>query len=179
MSYIYHMKPIPFEGTSLIPLNQMDKESDLYKGHARKYEGREDLMKEIIPKLNCKWNDVVQFSALDPQQIVNDLRKIKKDIKLVRTQYFKVHVDQILGKYDAVVFDRNKKQKKGDFSINKNEVILLDKSYQELEKVPQETLNFWNEVSRASGQYLWFAFIPHILVKAEIDTTDFEVCTLK
>ena len=90
-----------------------------------------------------------------------------------------MHVDQILEKYEAVVFNRNKTQKKGDFSINENEIISLNSSYQELEKVPQETLNFWNEVSRASGQYLWFAFIPHILVKAEIDTTDFEVCTLK
>lgn len=42
------MIPVPFEGTSLIPLNQMDKKSDLYKGHARKYEGRDDLMKGVI-----------------------------------------------------------------------------------------------------------------------------------
>ena len=136
-------------------------------------------MEGVIPKLDCKWNDVVQFSALDPQQIVNHLREIEKDFKLVRTEYFKVHVDQILGKYNAVVFDRNKKQKKGDFSINDNEVILLDSSYQELDKVPQETLEFWNEVSRDGGKYLWLAFIPHILVKGEIDTSGFEICTLK
>lgn len=176
--YIYHMKPVRFEGSSLIPLNQMDKNSDLYKSHARKYEGREDLMKGVIPKLDCKWNDVVQFSALDPQQIVNHLRRIEEDFKLVRTEYFKVHIDQIIGKYDAVVFDRSKKQKKGDFSINESEVFLLDNSYQELENVPQETLNFWNEVSRDGGKYLWFAFIPHILIKGKIDITNLEICTL-
>ena len=43
MSFIYHMKPVPFEGDSLIPLNQMDKESDLYKGHARKLAEIDEL----------------------------------------------------------------------------------------------------------------------------------------
>ena len=70
-------------------------------------------------------------------------------------------------------------QQQVHFSISENEVAIFNKSYQEIEKVHQETLNFWNEVSRDGGKYLWFAFIPHILVKGEIDTTDFEVCTLK
>ena len=66
MNYIYHIKPEPFMGTSLIPLNSMDRNSALYKNHAEKYIGRENLMLEVIPKLNCKWNDVVQFSTLNP-----------------------------------------------------------------------------------------------------------------
>ena len=52
MSYLYHLKPIPFEGTSLIPLNMMDRNSSLYKIHAQKYVGRESLMEETIPILN-------------------------------------------------------------------------------------------------------------------------------
>jgi hypothetical protein len=39
MSYIYHMKPEPFEGTSLIPLNSMDEESDLYRNMLRSMSG--------------------------------------------------------------------------------------------------------------------------------------------
>jgi hypothetical protein len=173
------MKPVPFEGTSLIPLNLMDKKSDLYEGHARKYKGREDLMNGIIPKLDCKWNDVVQFSALDPQLIVNQLKNIEEDFKLIRTEYFKIHVDQIIRKFDSVVFDRNKKQKKGDFTIHESEVVTLDNSYQELRNIPKETIQFWNEVKSEGGKFLWFAFIPHILVKGIIDTKDFEICTLK
>lgn len=90
MSYIYHLRPEPFEGTSLIPLNSMDQNSELYKKYAKKYVGREDLMDGIIPILDCKWNDVVQFSALDPQIIVNELRKHQDDLTLSRLQYFKV-----------------------------------------------------------------------------------------
>ena len=73
------MKPVPFKGDILIPLNQMDKQSDLYQGHVSKYKGREDLMDGIIPKLDCKWNDVVHFSALDPQLIINHLRIFEED----------------------------------------------------------------------------------------------------
>ena len=179
MSYIYHMKPVPFEGSSLIPLNQMNREGDLYKRHARKYKGREDLMDGVIPMLDCKWNDVVQFSALDPQLIVNQLKNIEEDFKLIRTEYFKIHIDQIIGKYDSFIFDRNKKQEKGDFTIQESEVDYLDNSYQELANVPRETNQFWNEVRRDGGKYLWFAFIPHVLVKGIIDTKDFEICTLE
>lgn len=178
MSYIYHMKPNPFLGNSLIPLNKMNMESDLYKDNAQKYKGREDLMNGDIPKLNCKWNAVVHFSAINPQVVVNHLRRIDKSFKLIRSEYFKVHIDQIIGKYESVIFNRTKKQIKADFSIQDAEVFNLDKSYQELNEVPKETLNFWNEVSRDGGKYLWFAFIPHILVKGQIDTTEFEVCRL-
>lgn len=54
MSSIYHLKPDPFVGKDLIPLNRMNKEDDLYRQHVRKYEGREDLKKEVIPILNYK-----------------------------------------------------------------------------------------------------------------------------
>jgi len=179
MSYIYHLKPEPFEGNSLIPLNLMDKESELYKGHAKKYIGRESLMEEVIPTLNCKWNDVVQFSALDPQVIVDELKKINTDLKAIRPYYFKIHIRDIISKYDAVIFDR-KKREKGDFTIQEHEVSLLnEENYKELFDVPTETIHFWNDVKRNGGKYLWFPFITHILVKGIIDTTDFDICELK
>lgn len=68
--------------------------------------------------------------------------KIQVGFKLLRTEYFKVHVDQIIGNYNSVVFDRIKKQKKGDYPISVNEVIPLSEPYRELNSVPQETLRF-------------------------------------
>lgn len=179
MSYIYHLKPEPFEGNSLIPLNLMDKESELYKGHAKKYIGRESLMEELIPTLDCKWNDVVQFSALDPQVIVNDLKKIDTNLKAIRPYYFKVHVKDIISQYDAVIFNR-KKRERGDFTIQGDEILLLTESnYKELFEVPAETKKFWDDVVKYGGKYLWFPFVTHVLVRGIIDTTGFEVCELK
>lgn len=180
MSYIYHIKPMPFVGTSLIPLNSMDKDSDLYKGHARKYIGREDLMDGTIPMLNCKWNDVVQFSALDPQIIVNELAKYQEDLKLLRTNYFKIHIKDIISKHEAIVFDRRTSVKKGDFTIYEDEVQgLSEDSYQELSEVPKQTIAYWKRVKSHGGKFLWFPFITHIMVKGIIDTKDFELCELK
>lgn len=179
MQYLYHMIPNPMEGTNLIPLNSMDKDSELYKRHVKKYEGREDLMDAIIPKLDCKWNDVVQFSALDPQLIVNELREIQDDFKLNRCDYYKVSVDQILSNYQAVCYDRNTSRRKGTFDIIESEVKELDKDYVELQSVPVETKKYWKKVKNEGGKYLWFPFITHILVKGIIDTKGFEICTLK
>lgn len=179
MKYIYHLKPDPFEGTSLIPLNLMDKNSSLYLNHTKKYEGREELMLELIPRLYCKWNDVVQFSALDPQIIVRELKKIHPDLKLIRTEYFKIPVDKIVPKYEAVVFNRKHSQPKGDFSIQENDIELLTmNSYEELNEVPTRTIKYWLDVKENGGKFLWFPYVPHIFVKGIIETSEFEVCTL-
>ena len=178
MSYIYHLKPEPMEGSELIPLNLMSADSELYKGHALKYEGRESLMEEVIPILDCKWNDVVQFSALDPQLIVNELKKHEPELKLIRKEYYKIHVNEIIGKYDAVVFERKTPRIKKDFTIEDSELDVLDAKYKEIRSVPEATINCWKKAKREGDKLLWFPFIPHILVKGRIETSDFELCRL-
>ena len=178
MEYIYHLRPEPMVGHELIPLNQMESDGHLYKTHAKKYVGRESLMNEVIPLLNCKWNDVVQFSALDPQVIVDELKRLEPDLKLLRTQYYKVHIDQIINIYDSVIFDRKVPRMKNDFTIDDSEVFTLDRNYKELHSVPLATINCWEKAKKEGGKLLWFPFIPHILVKGRIDTSDFEVCNL-
>lgn len=179
MSYIYHLKPGTFEGQSLIPLNQMDKTSQVYKTQAQKYLGREALMEQNIPLLNCKWNDVVHFSALNPQVIVDKLKEFETNLKIVRPYYFKIPVQDIIEKYDAVVFDR-KKSEKGDFTIREYEISpLCESSFQELQQVPDETIKFWSDVKVNGGKFLWFPFVPHVFIKGMVDTSDFELCELQ
>lgn len=181
MNYFYHLVPEPFIGRDLIPLNEMDPKSDLYIRHAKKYIGRESLIKEVIPTLNCKWNDVVQFSALNPQYIINELRKIQPNFKIHRMKCFKVSVEEVESVYEGVVFDRSKSRKKGDFSISLKEVQLLkSKTYKELHSVPKETIEYWNKVKETGdGKYLWFPYVPHIFLKGAVDTTHFEIIDLK
>lgn len=52
-------------------------------------------------------------------------------------------------KYETVIYDRTEPRKKGDYAIADDEVSLF-----------------------------WFSFVPHILVKGEIETSDFELCDL-
>jgi len=177
--YFYHLKPNPFEGTKLIPLNQMDRESEIYKTHASKYLGREDLRDELIPVLNCKWNDVVQFSALDPQLIVNELKKHQHGLKLIRREYFKVHINEIISKHQAVIFDRDPSRGKGSFKIYDKEIRPLNsENYKELKEVPRKTIEYWHKVKSEVGKFLWFPFVTHIMVKGIIETENFETCEL-
>ena len=166
-------------GHELIPLNEMDGNSDLYKGHAKKYVGREDLMLANIPRLNCKWNDVVQCSALSPQIIVNCLKKYDSNLRFNRFEYYKIPTEYIEVHHEAVLFDR-KKRKKGNFEIFESEVKDFSKfSYKELNEVPVETIEFWNKLDPEKEKYLWFAFIPHVLIKGKVDVKEFEIETLK
>ena len=157
----------------------MDKNSPLYKEHAKKYSGREELMNEKIPFLDCKWNDVVQFSALDPQIIVNELAKLQPDLKLMRPFYFKAHIRDVLEQADAVIYEKKERFSK-DFKIQESEARPLDgNNYYEIKKVPKNTKDYWQKAITEKRKVLWFPFVPHILVKGALDVSSFEICQLK
>ncbi len=179
MSYIYHLKPEPFHGNKLIPLNQMDQSSALYKNHAQKYTGREEIMDERIPLLNCKWNDVVQFSALDPQIIVKELKKLQPELKLLRPFYFKAHINDIFKQANAVLYNKKERFSK-DFAIQKDEIFPLGpNNYIEAKSLPEWTRDYWKKAIAEKRKVLWFPFVPHVLVKGALDVSSFEICQLK
>lgn len=56
-------------GDVLRPLNVLrETHPDLYPTKAAKYAGREWVMDQRIPTLDCKWNDVLQFSPIEPAE---------------------------------------------------------------------------------------------------------------
>ena len=159
------------EGTRLIPLNQMDKEKDLYNKYSKKYIGREDLIEQRFPILDCLWNDVVQFSALDPRVIIKELRKYNEDLILSRKSFYKFSVKDIVSSYEAIVFDRDTSRKDKSFEIEPHEVMeLKENSYRELESVPKRTIEYWERVKKDGGVFLMFPFITHVMVKGKVDT---------
>lgn len=129
----------------------------------QKYQGREELIAKEVPFLNCKWNDVVHFSSLNPSIIAKEILKINPDQKFKRLQYFKVHIDQII-KNKAVVFN--------------SEVSTPINTYQELTSIPKATIDYWDQAKTNNRPLLWFMHIPHVLVLGEVETKDFEVFDL-
>ncbi|MBK8551651.1 MAG: hypothetical protein IPL53_11555 [Ignavibacteria bacterium] len=70
MNYLYHRVPKNLRGNVLYPLNTLKEiHPDLYEQQASKYAGREHITCQIIPILNCLWNDVLHFSAVNPEEI--------------------------------------------------------------------------------------------------------------
>jgi hypothetical protein len=57
----------------------MKRSSDLYKNNVQKYDEREELLDVRIPLLDCKWNDVVQFSSIDTTLIAKETLHINPD----------------------------------------------------------------------------------------------------
>lgn len=155
----------------------MDKGSESYEAHAAKYQGREDLMDATVPILDCKWNDVIHFSSLDPSVILKELIKIDPDLELKRRNYYRVHVDEVKA-MNAVVFSPNGSRSDG-FSIREEEVCPLSReTYQELKKVPLETIEYWKKAKSSNNKLLWFAHVPHVLIKGEFEVKDLEVLPL-
>ena len=135
-------------------------------------------MNTLIPRINCKWNDVIHFSCIDPKIVASEIKKIKPDLKLSRAKYFRIHTDQV-SKYRAVIFTNNPQNKDDTFQILGNEVMDLTKeSYKELTSVPDHTLEYWIKAKKNNQPLLWFAFMPHIFINETVDTTEFEVVEL-
>src|SRR3954469_11560600 len=67
---LYHRRPADLRGTILYPLNQLAGVApDLYQQQRAKYHGREALMEQRVPQLDCLWNDVLHLSPVHPARL--------------------------------------------------------------------------------------------------------------
>src|SRR4051812_37580591 len=103
INYIYHKIPKDMHGNVLFPLNVLKEiHPDLFQKEALKYVGREYIMEQKIPFLNCLWNDVLHFSAVNPSVLKNNL------IEAGRTEPFNAEFFQIdphlLNPKDTIVY---------------------------------------------------------------------------
>ncbi len=68
MIYLYHSVPKNLQGNILYPLNTLkEKHPEIYEQQVSKYVGREHMTQQRIPILDCLWNDVLHFSAVNPK----------------------------------------------------------------------------------------------------------------
>ncbi len=62
--------PKNLQGNILYPLNApKEKHPDIYEQQVSKYVGREHIKEQRITILDCLWNDVLYFSAVNPKEI--------------------------------------------------------------------------------------------------------------
>lgn len=67
---LFHLIIDDIRGDHIFTLNQLRAAyPDLYTRHAAKHHGREWVMKEPIPALECTWGDVVFLSPVDSTDI--------------------------------------------------------------------------------------------------------------
>jgi hypothetical protein len=171
MQFLYHMRPKEMRGDTLYPLNQLHSiHPDLFSLEESKYEGREELMKEKIPTLECLWNDALHFTAVHPSTVIRALRAAGLDTsELERSQWFKIPLaalDQSKATiyHDAVLGD-------GQYET------LSESNVSQITDISNETKQYYANTIAAGERPFLFHGVPHVLYKDALDTRGFEIVT--
>ncbi|HMP30597.1 MAG TPA: hypothetical protein PKD85_13410 [Saprospiraceae bacterium] len=164
------------EGYKLIPLNQLKyKYPEIYKIARKKYKGREFVMEQKVPILDCLWNDVVHFSAVHPQKISDALKELGQELKIKR--FYKINPNKLDPKKTVVYLYKHKLKKDKMLPSNwENYDVRNIEKYTEL---PNSTIKYYrDEIGKGNKPPLW-AWVPHIMHQGEIDVSDCEIIEIE
>ncbi len=171
MPHIFHLVPDNMRGDTLYPLNQLkDLYPDLYREEISKYEGRKEVMEQFIPKLNCKWNDVLHFTAIDPRVIKQAL--IVAGGNPPEMRFFEIDPSTL--PESSMIYLYKEEQD----HIDEEEIVPLDATtLAQAAILPERTKVYYKEAYVKRLRPLLFPFVAHVLVKApvQIDPTDIVV----
>ncbi|MEK7460312.1 MAG: hypothetical protein AAB628_02040 [Patescibacteria group bacterium] len=170
--YLYHMVPEDMQGTTLHPLNSMKgTHPELYLSKAAKYTGRERVMENFIPTLECAWNDVLHFSAVNPEEIKKSL--IEAGMSPRQLKFYQIDPSLLDPEKTTIYLYQEKmsedKMNKENFSEYNSEKLA------EHSILPQVTKDYYKEKFGKSERPLMFVGVPHILHKGSVDISDFPV----
>ncbi len=173
MSYLYHAVPKNLEGNILYPLNTLkEKYQDIYDEHVSKYIGREHVTQQKIPILDCLWNDVLFFCAVNPKEIKEALIEAGRNPNFTK-QYYQVD-PKLIDPNNAVVWlfnhvdDKNKMNKENFVSYNPDEVARFS-------VLPPATKDYYQKIISQGERPLLYYRIPHILYKGTLDITNLPI----
>lgn len=188
--YLYHkvpadMKPNEEGKKILYPLSDLkEKFPEVYAEEISKYDSdeyRKKIPEQNIPTLgDAKWKDVVQMSAIHPQDIINSLNASGFYYKPMK--FYKIDPEKLdqnkttiflhkkgVGHDDLANFAEFKHDDLGDHSV-----------------VPQNTIDYYKTISNGNKKLkteakkdrpLLFAGVPHIFHRGPIDVSGFEEIT--
>lgn len=175
--FIYHRKLPIFKGDFIYPLNELKNiYPDAYELVAGKYQGREELINKVIPGFNVLWNNVVQCSPIHPAKIVGGLILAgRKKEEQPETEWFKIPLEKIKGQ-KAIYYKYKHWSKDNPFEFLPEDFEEFDfDKYQELEEMPEKTLQDFKQRLLQGKKPFLFHLIPHILVLGKIDIRGVEI----
>lgn len=176
MNHLYHMVPQEMEGTILYPLNVLKRKNpELFKKHFKKYEGREHVTEQFIPTLNCLWNDVLHFTAVDPHEVKNALLEAgRKDIPELK--FYRIDPNLFDPKLTTVyLYAQTKKE---DDMKEENFEQYIPSEVGKYTPLPQITKDYYKEKIVKGERPLFFHRVPHILYKGSLDVSNLPIITV-
>lgn len=167
MNFLYHQVPKNMEGEILYPLNELRAaEPELYAEHAKKYVGREKVMEQTIPLLNCLWNDVLHLTAVHPQTLKNALIEAGGDTEMHITCY---QIDPFaLNTENTIVYLYSSpfgEQSTDDY------VPFIPDDIEKYSTISKETKQYYREEYAKGNKPLKFHMVPHVLYRGSITIT--------
>jgi len=170
--FLYHLVPKNIRGDILYPLNILKGiYPDIYQYQVNKYFGREYIIEQRIPLFNCLWNDVLQFSAINPKDIKQAL--IEAGHKPNLTMRFYQFDACLLKPKNTLIYLFSDSD-----GVEMNENDFVPYSLCELEKcgiLPQRTKDYHKDMVRARESPLLFYGVPHILYKGILNISNMKV----
>jgi hypothetical protein len=159
-------------GDILYPLNELKGiYPNIYAEAIEKYTGRESVMEQRIPRLDCLWNDVVHLSAVHPKVVDDAL--IELGSHLPARRFFVIDSHSLENEKTIVYLYQHhtRAEKLTLTNFTKYDPNDLEK----LAVLPEETKSYYKEALARGERPLFWHRVPHILYKGSIDIRDCEV----
>ncbi len=172
MSFVYHRRPVGFQPPVLYPLNDLAaRYPEAHRLAAAKYATRRPLMSARIPLLDCLWNDAIHCAPLHPTLIYRALVAAGAQPE-PGVAFFEIPIEHVV-RHPSVILDFSSAD---GTSLDVNSVQWLDAgSYRQLARVPEATIDYYRREVDRGRRPLLFAHIPHVLVRAALDTTPWPI----
>lgn len=154
-------------GNILYPLNVLkDINPQAYKESMTKYDDRKHVMEQVIPDLNCLWNDAIHLSPVDPYQVKQALRDAGKNVFM---EFYQINPSSLEQKNTCIYLYNQ------EFGNPKEFINFDPKQLNLFEKLPKKTIEYYIDTINNGRNPLMFHLVPHILYKGNIDVSDAKI----
>jgi hypothetical protein len=170
--FVYHARPADMRGTTLFPLNELERRHpDLYRRARAKYAGREALLEYRIPILDVLWNDALHLAPIHPARLAAAWSAKGLTSPAWDQDFFQVPVHRIAGRPSVwFAHEAYGSLADADPGLPGEDFSLFDPDrYAELAEPPSAYLDHLRSRKETGRAPRPFAFVPHVLVAGAID----------
>jgi hypothetical protein len=160
-----------------MPLNKLKlAHPDLYIQYSEKYKDREFVMQRKIPILNCLWNDVIQFSPVEPDKIKSALLSV--GFYWHPKSWYKFDTNILgLSPDNAAIWDFPVGHEAEDELQIRDMRAFTPEAMHNLTELPEAALAVYQQAKVNGEKPLLFKHIPHIFIKGEVEIASGEIIT--
>lgn len=170
----YHLLKDGFIGDTIYPLNLLkDIYPEIYSFETKKYIGREKLMEVRNPILSCLWNDVIQFTCLDPRLTLGAIKKIAPKREGKKYKIFSLDLKKI-DSTKACLFTPSENLVQHEHQDHQYEAFDLG-HFENLTCVPAEQIDRWKHNIENNNPLLLWSRTRHFFYKCPVDLSEGEI----